>query len=408
MSTERAHHPYSPSTLGSLEVCPCFQGKQSETPHERTIAGTRAHSVVESGEDDPRLSDEDAIAAAECLDFIDRRRRLMQEARSRAVLDRAVALWGTVVAAPGGEANAEIVAEREVPEVIELKEEYLPIDREDTTAGYCDHVLIAHTGEDAELIDHKFGVWRVEDAATNTQGIAYSLGLFFRFPRLVRIKVFFLQPNAGFVTEAVFTRDQFPTLYLRVKAIVERAKISRQSGSFDAANPTTPNCLFCANIGRCPKLLDLALKVAKKYHPLAFPEDISPHSVMDPKKSATALQLAAVMKVWADGFRQAVTNRVICREAELPAGYKLESRSKREIVDEGKYRAAALKHLTEQEYSGTLKPSLGKVEEIISEKAPRGSKKAAVTEFAKDAEESGAIARSEPFTFLKAVSEKEE
>lgn len=407
MSTEiqeqRAHHPYSPSTLGSLEVCPCYQSKQSDTPHERTVAGTRAHGVVESGEDDPRLSDDDAIAAAECLDFIDRRRQLMLEARQRMVHDVFLRSYSHLDPDSG-----DLLAQGEVPEVLELKEEYLPIDREATTAGYCDHVLIAHTGEDAELIDHKFGIWRVEEAATNTQGIGYSLGLFFRFPKLVRVKVFFVQPNAGFITEAVFTREQVPALYLRVKAIVERAKIARQSGSFAAANPTTPNCLFCANIGRCPKLLDMALQVAKKYHPLAFPEHLSPHAVMDPKQAATALQLAAVMKIWADGFRQAVTNRVVCREAEVPAGYKLESRSKREIVDESKYRAAALKHLTELEYSGTLKPSLGKVEKIISEKAPRGNKKNAVEAFAQDVEDSGAIARGEPFIFLKAVSEKDE
>jgi hypothetical protein len=61
---ERKHHPFSPSSLQNREACPCYAGRDSQ--HVRSIAGTMAHSVVETRRDNNELSDEDAISAAEC------------------------------------------------------------------------------------------------------------------------------------------------------------------------------------------------------------------------------------------------------------------------------------------------------------------------------------------------------
>src|SRR6187551_3557979 len=82
---ERVHHSYSPSSLQSLEACPCYRNKQEVVLHERCIAGTKAHNVTETGEDDKELSDEDAVAAAECMDFYARRVELLEEARLREI-----------------------------------------------------------------------------------------------------------------------------------------------------------------------------------------------------------------------------------------------------------------------------------------------------------------------------------
>ena len=68
---ERSHHPYSPSTLPMLEACPSFEGRQSAVQHPRTIIGTLSHAAIETGEDNPELTDEDADKVAECIDFYD-------------------------------------------------------------------------------------------------------------------------------------------------------------------------------------------------------------------------------------------------------------------------------------------------------------------------------------------------
>src|SRR5688572_24995158 len=69
LSEERVHHPYSPSTLQSIEACPCYKSRPSQ--HVRTIIGTLAHKATETRRDDDRLDDDDASAVAQCLDFYD-------------------------------------------------------------------------------------------------------------------------------------------------------------------------------------------------------------------------------------------------------------------------------------------------------------------------------------------------
>lgn len=384
---QRKHHDYSPSTLQNLEVCPAYRGRQSETPHERTTAGTRAHGVVDTGEDDNLLGDDDAIHAADCLDFVARRRQLMEEARSR-------------------DQNLD---EPPLPQIIELKETYLPVDDIDTTAGYVDRALIDHTRASAELFDWKFGMWAVEKADNNLQGIAYSLGLFHKYPSLKSIHFWFKQPTLDVITDAVFTRAQIPALYLRVQTVVARAREARRTGDFATANPAVPACNFCANLGTCPKVAAFACKIGSKFFPLEMPEEITPTMVMSPKETKLAMRLSQVMAVWSGAFRAQVTDRVLRGAAEMPAGYTLQSRSNREVVVPAQFKKLALAFLTESEYAGiTPVPGFGAVEEAIKEKAPRGQKKAAIESFQQQLEDTGAVVRSQPYSFLRAISEEKQ
>jgi len=406
-SEQRTHHAYSPSTLQSLEACPCYIGQQSETPHERTTAGSRAHNVVESGEDDNRLDDADALAAAECIDFIAKRRQLMEEARTRAYFQTGVA--------DGKEYSpTAVLPASAIPEIVELKEIYLPIDdlrfddAESTTAGYVDEVLIDHTGEYAELMDWKFGRWAVESADNNLQGIAYSLGLFRMYPKLKSVIFWFKQPHLDTVSSAVFTREQVPALYLRVQVVVARAREARKSGNFSTARPMVPACNFCANIGSCPAVAAFACRVGSKFHPVEIPDDITPTQVLSGRNATLGMRLSQVMAVWAKAFRTQITNRVICGEADIPAGYEVRSQSKREIIDADKFKQVVLRYLPESEYNALLAaPGFGDIENIIKERAPRGSKKSALEEFQQQLEDSGAVAKQQPYSFLRAVTTEE-
>lgn len=396
--SERPHHPYSPSTLQNLEYCPHWRSRHDITPHHRTIAGTRAHGVVESGEDDSRLSDDDAIAAAECLDFVEQRRlgmlaEAMQAREATGDTGKAVGNYEGVVQ--------------------EIKEAYLPVDLlkfpdcESTTAGYVDRVLINYDQTYAELFDWKFGFWPVEKAEDNLQGIAYTLGLFAKYARLKKATLFFKQPHLGTVSQATFTREQVPALYLRVQTVVARAREARKLNDFSLAKPGVPVCNFCGELGRCNRVCDFACKVGRKFHPLEIPEDITPSMLMDSKQTALGLRLAAVLKIWCDAFRRQVTDRVLRGDAELPAGQKIQEMAKRELIDSKKFKAIALRYLTEAEYESTLESSFGAVEDLISEKAPRGQKKNTVAEFRQGLLDSGAVKMGDSFSFLRAVAGEE-
>jgi hypothetical protein len=373
----RPHHDYSPSTLQSLEACPCFIGAQSDTPHPRTVIGTIAHGVVDTGEDSPELSDEDSGYAAECIDFYESRRQLMG------------------------------------PGVIELKETYLPIDDIQfpngvisTTAGYIDCALIDATCCHAELCDWKFGRWPVEHAENNLQGIAYSLGLFRKYPSLQTVRFFFKQPLIDHITDATISREQIPALYLRIQTVVARAREARRRKDFSMARPMVPVCNFCSRLGTCDKVAEFICKVGSKFSPLDIPADITPSKIHDPAQMKLGLMLAQVCAVWSTAYKNVIANRVITGACPAPEGYIIASRTPREIVDVEKYRVAALKYLTPEEFASTLKAAFGPVEKLIASKTARGQKEAAVKQFGEEAEAAGAVKDKDGYVFLQAVPAK--
>lgn len=373
-NAERKHHRFSPSTLQNREVCPCYDS--TGEANEAAIEGTIAHGAAETGKDDDRLSDGHAAMVAECLDFIEQRKS------------------GPFFAEGGSE----------------LKEVYLPVDDLETTAGYVDHVLLNPEKTYAEMIDWKFGKWPVEPAENNLQGIAYALGLFRAYPSLQTIRFFFKQPAIGLTTEALWDRIHVPALYGRVRAVVEKAKIGTAQAAendFRLARPMIPACNFCANIGACTKVTDLVCKVGSKYHPIEIPADITPSAIHSPANTNLGLRLAQVVKIWADGFRRLATNRIVDGSVSTPEGYMLVSQTRRSIADDALFEKVALQYLSRDEYNDTKKILFGAVEKAIMNKAERGTKKAAVEEFADRLAAVGATEESQPYTFLKAVAKKE-
>jgi hypothetical protein len=401
---DRPHHPFSPSTLPNREWCPCYEGKQTDIPHPRTIAGTRAHGMVETGEDDTRLSDDDAVAAAECMDFVDQRRRLMESEANEA--------W---VKAADNCGHVDNQPSKSQFQVSELTEEYLPVDDlifpecTSTTAGYVDRVLINWNRTYAEIFDWKFGMWPVEGADNNLQGISYVLGLFRKFPTLQRVRFFFKQPLLNLTSDCEFTREQIPELYLRVQTVVARAREAKKAivvNDWNLAHPAVPVCNFCSNLGKCTKVAAFACKVGSKFHPIDIPENITPSLIQDPTQTALGLRLAAVLKVWTEAFRRQVTDRILRGDAPIPAGQRIQEMAKRMLVDATKLKEVALKYLTTQEWEATLETTFGAVEERIAEHAPRGQKEATVKEFQQALLDSGAVKMGDKFSFLRAVPER--
>jgi len=411
---ERLHHPFSPSKLQFLEACPCYVERGGPV-HEKALIGTRQHAVTETREDDHALSDDEATHAAECMDFYERHKGLYEEARNRAMAETCERLAMQYQDHPdvyGDEVEAN------TPLIEEIVEEYLPVDGsavlvgdtlfKGTSGGYCDRALIDHTRTRAKMFDWKFGQWPVEAAENNLQGIAYALGLFRKVPTLAEITFYFKQPVLNLISMATWRRDQVPALYLRVLTVVENAKTARQQGDFASARPLVPACLFCGNVGKCPKVTAAVCTIGRKFYPLEVPETITPTSVLDPANASAGLRLAAVVEVWAGAFRRQTTDRTLRGGCPIPTGYRLASRSDREVADKAKFKILTLQHLTEAEYEAMVDPpAFGKVEKKISEKAPRGAKKDTVELFKKALEDSGAVVKGQPYSFLRAVASQE-
>lgn len=410
MSTEnlpRVHHPYSPSKLQYLETCPAYESRN--TVSEAATTGTKQHAVTESGIDDNTLGDDEAAAAAECMDFFERQKQLLVEERARAI---AQAREEDEVAGVQPDNGSNF------PQVTEFKEIYLPIDDEKikvddgenldvfigTTAGYLDCGLISYDGKRAVLADWKFGAWAVEETKNNLQGIAYALGVFKAYPAVETVDFYFKQPKINGLSHAQWKRADVPALYLRVCTVVNRAIHARRLGCFSTAYPTVPGCNFCANIGRCPKVASLVLNVGKKFYPAEVPASLEPSDLEDPTQTAIGLRLAAIVQTWAEAFKRRVNDRILQGAAPVPPGYILSSARRREIVSEEVFKSVALRHLTEAEFTATLEMQFGKIEKAVSAKAPRGLKTAALETFKGELITEGAVKMGEPYAFLKVSS----
>lgn len=392
MSTERIHHPYSPSTLQCREACPKYVPSQNE--NEAAIMGTLQHSAVESDMDDDRIQDYQALAVKQCKDFAESR----------------IALY---------------------PGCTVLREVYLPVDDEKieywqtpaspslpalytangTTAGYLDIGIVTADETYAEIIDWKFGKNAVTDAKDNLQGISYMLGLKRLYPKLKSCLVKFLQPHIDHETSHLFDISDPAPFLLRVRVVVSRAvEAARHESDFSVARPTVGTCLFCSLVGRCPKVAELIIQVGKKYAPLVVPPDINTTTLSDPAMVSQGMKLAQVVSCWAEAFRKNASQKALNSEDFIPEGYILVSNCRTVIKNSRAVGEAAKKFLPPEDaerVEALYDISLTPLDKLISVRSPRGSKEATVDAFRAAIVESGAAEMGTPYSFLRLSTDKD-
>lgn len=385
-STERPHHPTSPSKLQSLEWCPSYANYEREVLHEMTVRGTAQHDVVESGEIPDDMSDEDAAMAMERREFIkDRIQQLLK--------------------AFGG--NVKMITEEYYP--IDDKPNYGPNGEhfEGTTAGYLDCALVFNNETDCELHDWKFGNWAVEPASNNLQGMAYALGLCKRFPKLQQVTVFFHVPRVSKEPD----RHTFSREYLeesarpRIEAVVSRSIAARQRGDFAMARPGYPVCAFCGHIADCPKIATAVSQVAVKYSDLRVPDEINPLVTLDKESQSAAMKLCHVVGAWAVAFKNRVKDRILEGKSKCPDDFMLISYREREIADPAKYETVVSRFITKLQYQKLRKamvPTMTAIEKILRKRTERGKKDTAVQELKAALLEAGAQIETQPVAFLRA------
>lgn len=407
MSEERVHHPFSPSSLQNRQACPKYKNRNST--NAAAIAGTMQHDMAERREDDLRLSDRQAEAVAQCVMFVDER----------------------AANYPGGTVIQEVYLpiDDDVIVVDEARVEQFDIVGEDgqispgfrgagkrhvfdgTTAGYLDYAIVSADETEAEIIDYKYGKNAVTDAEDNLQGIAYMLGLKKIYPNLIKCKVTFLMPALDELSEHTFDLRNTDELYLRIRTVVGRAvEATKDPNDFSTANPNIGTCVFCALVGKCPKVEELVIKLSKKYRPLSVPENVNPTTINDPRDVDMGIRLADVVKAWAEAFRRQATEKTIENMDFVPEGYVLISTQKRKILEPKMVGDIAKEFLPPEmhkEIEALYDIPLGGCEELISTAAPRGQKEKTVDMFGARILEAGAVELGNPFASLRQSKKSE-
>lgn len=383
----RVHHPFSPSKLQALEACPKYESRSGDSAASR--AGTVQHDAVDSESDSAHMTDNQALAVAECLAYADSIAKKYKGGRV-------------------------------------LKESYLPIDNEivqvqehvpdapdktitfrGTTAGYLDYSILSADETEAEIIDWKFGQWAVEATENNLQGIAYMLGLKKMFPKLKRCTIHFVLPHRDELDVHAFelNDENMALFHCRIRRVVRTAQEARKNpDDFSAARPNTGACLFCALIGSCTKVTAMVARVSEKFAPLQVPQNVNPTMILDPEDTAIGIQFAAIAKTWAESFRARATEKSITDPNFIPVGYTLETRTKRKVINARLMADIAKKFVPvtmDAEIEKLFDLPIGGVEEVIELATARGQKSKAVQAFGEALLAAGAVEMGQPFAFLK-------
>jgi len=284
-TTERKHAPLSPSVLKSKAICP---GYFSDPDGDRTFAdrGTLAHKAVET--EDLSLIAHDAILKAAVEKCVEYKRQVL-------------------------------ATYRVTPSVFqEIRLDYFD------QFGYTD--VLAHDGLVADIIDWKFAYnFYPADAP---QFHCYAIGTWDKFP-VETVRIHAVHPLRDEIDIETFTRSKdYDRLSGQVAAIIARARANRPEDYTVSAQ-----CQYCGFAGKCTKLANLGLEIARRYSPeLDLPEgSLHGSEITDPEAFATLMQIAPAVTKAASGWKSAA---LYMHESgtQIP-GYEIaEKRGRRSVV----------------------------------------------------------------------------
>ena len=359
-SSTRPHAKYSPSSLKNYEACPSFQGRSGTNPIAE--AGTRIHEAVEK-EDPSLLVDEVERSLAEwCLAFL---------AHTRG--ERS------------GSANL-VASHQEIFLTMRLGDH--------ETYGTSDLLDIYSDGT-ATMFDWKTGYGAVEDAETNAQVQAYTLGVFQKFPDINELAFYLVLPRRQEITYCLYKRSDMDRIRLRLGTIIARAKLAKEF------NPTEGVCDYCNNQGSCAALAQKALVIGQKSG-FEVPDFISLNGSSDEK--GKLLKLANLLADWAEATKKELLRQALEEGSEIQ-GYRLDQRRTPRTIAEPLMGYEAIKDLVsvEEFLLACTRVSVPQLEKFVSERAPKGKKAEAKQHLEDVLRDKGALREEGTIHILKAI-----
>ena len=356
----RPHAEHSPSALKNFEACPSYKGRSGTNPIAE--AGTRIHQAVEK-EDPSLLADETERSLAEwCLSFLAHTRREKNR-------------------------TSDLVASHQ--------EIFLDMRMGDHSTFGTSDLLDLYRDGTAVMYDWKTGYGQVEDAETNAQVQAYTLGVFQKFPEVNELAFYLVLPRRQEVTYARYRRDDVDRIRLRLSTIIARAKAGEEY------NPTEGVCDYCAKQGTCKALAQKALVVGQKAG-FEVPSSVSLDG--SPEDRGKLLKLANILSNWCDETKKELLRQALEEGAEIP-GYRLDQRKTPRTIETPLLGYDAVRHLVsvEEFLMACTRVSVPQLEKFVSERADKGQKAKARQELENALRDKNALREEGVVHLLKAV-----
>ena len=266
--------------------------------------------------------------------------------------------------------------------------------------GWIDLLHIYPRRKLADLFDLKTGRYPVEPAETNIQLRAYVVGVWDAVPLVDGIGAHIIQPRLGVATSAEFNRrDHYNSFKNQVFSIIENAKL--QAGKIYHAG--WDQCRFCGNKANCVALREFANQLVPKYdETFIIPEPIHPSQITDIETLNRVLMFAKIMEKWCDSVKHHATE--LAREGHDFRNFRLvEIGGAREITRPIRaWELAQEKGFTLEEFLKCCDVQMGKLDETVAAKTPRGQKKRETQTFSFRLEDEGAMVHKAPTYQLRA------
>ncbi len=369
----RKHARCSPSKLKNLEICPSYEGDETNPPHPVTLRGTAMHEALETGDDSKLLTEldnEELRLVTMCRDF---------------------------------------QAAEAVPGETVILEPHLKTHDADVQ-GFADRLVLEPVRPDgtrrARIRDYKMGWNPVDLPDVNPQAVAYTVATFLEYRDVTEINFAFLIPRLDMVLEHTFTRADLPALQLRLSTIADRVR--KFAGK--EHNLVESNCLYCGAKADCPAVLAKMLPIRNgvvEADRLPVPASLDITKITDPQQIAYGLNLANMAEDWAQKFKAFALSTRLELGQEIPGYDLIERRAKREITNTvAAYNVAKEFGVTETEYIAAAKVSITSLETSVKEHAPHGAKEEYAASFSDRLADEGAMSRGASFHVLQRSRKK--
>lgn len=245
--------------------------------------------------------------------------------------------------------------------------------------GFVDRLLLWPQLKEADLIDLKTGIYPVDPVNKNLQVQFYTTGVFDTLPWLDRIRGHIIQPHLNYADYHTFSREEdLDRMKNTILAVIHNART--QAGKI--YHPGWEQCRFCGNKAGCLALRDFARAIVPAYEPaFIIPEPIHPSQITDIETLNNVLMFAKVMEKWCDSVKHHVTE--LAKEGNDFRNFRLiEISGHREIVRPVRvWELLKERGWTLEEYLACADIQIGKLDEGLMAKAPKGQKKRSQEQF---------------------------
>ena len=351
------HHKFGPSGLASYERCPRFERRQEKEgeAHPVAVEGTMLHGKVEL-RDVSDLDDGQTRMVENSIAYMDMHTQGCDNVEQEIVLD---------------------ICKKE-------DDSFVSFGTTDLLAHYFD-------SKRAVSIDWKFGWHDVTHPEHNLQVWCYVVGIFEEHDYVEEVEAHIYMARYGEGKQFTFTRSEdLGRMKLRILTVVDRVQAQAPH------TPSTEACLYCSARGACPAVAGHALSLSKEK-----PFEITKMSteITNPADMSKVLQAVELFEPWCKDVKEQAKQMVL--NGEQVYGYDVKERATSSSLGDPSMVFEAVKDkLTLEEFSTACDVKLTKLKKLVSEKAPRGSKKLSEQILADTLKQKGLINAGKPSLVL--------